>query len=277
MWRAQIPGAPMFQSFEDTASPEQGPPRLKALREAILAEGLSGFLVPRADAHQGEYVAPCDDRLAWLTGFTGSAGLCVVLNDVAGVFVDGRYRVQVSGQIDTGHFTPVDWPETRPGPWLARHLPGGGPVGFDPWLWTPAQIDEITAALPDAIPLEPAGDLIAEVWPERPAPPQGRITPWPVELAGMSHAEQRAAPAEDLREAGDRAAIFTLADSLAWLLNIRGADIPRNPVPQAFAILHDDGRVALFTDPAKLNREARAHLGDAVSVAPPDAFLPALD
>jgi Xaa-Pro aminopeptidase len=267
----------VFQSFSEPARPEQGPPRLARLRQAMAEAGLAGFLVPRADAHQGEYVAPCDDRLAWLTGFTGSAGVCAVLNDVAGMFVDARYSVQARAQVDTDRFTPLDWPATRPGPWLAQHLPDGGPVGFDPWLWTPAQIEEIAAALPDAIPLEPAGDLIAAVWPDRPTPPQGKITPWPVELAGMSHAEKRAALAEDLREAGDRAAVVTLADSLAWLLNIRGADIPRNPVPQGFAILHSDARVALFADPAKLDDAGRAHLGDAVSVAPPEAFLPALD
>ncbi|WP_104019426.1 aminopeptidase P family protein [Roseovarius nitratireducens] len=267
----------MFQSFTETARPEQGPPRLARLRRAMAEAGLVGFLVPRADAHQGEYVAPCDDRLAWLTGFTGSAGLCVVLNDVAGVFVDGRYRVQVSGQIDTGHFTPVDWPETRPGPWLARHLPGGGPVGFDPWLWTPGQVDEIEAALPEGVRLVPSDNLVDAVWHDRPAPPRGPIQPWPETLAGATHAEKRAQLAESLRTSGARAAVITLTDSLAWLLNIRGADIPRNPVPQGFAILHDTGRVALFTDPAKLDTRARAHLGDEVTSAAPEAFGPALD
>ncbi|RXV66247.1 X-Pro aminopeptidase [Roseovarius sp. A46] len=267
----------MFQSFTETARPEQGPPRLARLRRAMAEAGLVGFLVPRADAHQGEYVAPCDDRLAWLTGFTGSAGLCVVLNDVASVFVDGRYRVQVSGQIDTGHFTPVDWPETRPGPWLARHLPGGGAVGFDPWLWTPGQIDEIEAALPEGVRLVPSDNLVDAVWHDRPAPPRGPIQPWPETLAGATHAEKRAQLAESLRASGARAAVITLTDSLAWLLNIRGADIPRNPVPQGFAILHDTGRVALFTDPAKLDTRARAHLGDEVTSAAPEAFGPALD
>lgn len=267
----------MFQSFTETARPEQGPPRLARLRRAMTEAGLVGFLVPRADAHQGEYVAPCDDRLAWLTGFTGSAGLCVMLNDVAGVFVDGRYRVQVSGQIDSGHFTPVDWPETRPGPWLARHLPGGGPVGFDPWLWTPGQIDEIEATLPEGVRLVPSDNLVDAVWHDRPAPPRGPIQPWPETLAGATHAEKRAQLAESLRASGARAAVITLTDSLAWLLNIRGADIPRNPVPQGFAILHDTGRVTLFTEPAKLDTRARAHLGDEVTSAAPEAFGPALD
>ena len=267
----------MFQSFTETARPEQGPPRLARLRRAMAGAGLAGFLVPRADAHQGEYVAACDDRLAWLTGFTGSAGMCAVLNDVAGLFVDGRYRVQARAQADTDHFTPVDWPEIKPGPWLSRHLPEGGPVGFDPWLWTPGQIDEIAGALPDGIRLVPSDNLVDAVWPDRPDPPKGRITPWPDDLAGMSHSEKRAQLAQTLRGSGARAAVITLSDSLAWLLNIRGSDIPRNPVPQGFAILRDDGRVALFTDPAKLDDAARAHLGDEVSLAPADAFGPALD
>jgi len=267
----------LFQSFAETARPEQGPPRLARLRRAMAEAGLAGFLVPRADAHQGEYVAACDNRLAWLTGFTGSAGMCVVLNDAAGLFVDGRYRVQARAQVDTDHFTPVDWPEVRPGPWLARHLPDGGRVGFDPWLWTPGQIDEIAGALPDSVRLVPSENLVDAVWPDRPAPPRGPIRPWPEDLAGAPHAGKRAQLGEDLRAAGARAAVITLSDSLAWLLNIRGSDIPRNPVPQGFAILHDDGRVALFTDPAKLDQAARAHLGTDVACAAPDAFGPALD
>ena len=267
----------MFQSFTETACPEQGPPRLALLRRAMADAGLAGFIVPRADAHQGEYVAACDDRLAWLTGFTGSAGLCAVLNDVAGVFADGRYRVQVRAQVDCDHFTPVDWPETKPGVWLAQHLPEGGTVGFDPWLWTPAQIDEIAAALPEGVRLVPTDNLIDAIWPDRPAPPKGRITPWPETLAGATHAEKRTKLAETLSEKGTRAAVITLCDSLAWLLNIRGSDIPRNPVPQGFAIVQDTGHVQLFTDPAKLDPEARAHLGDAVALAAPDAFGPALD
>jgi Xaa-Pro aminopeptidase len=267
----------LFQSFTETARPEQGPPRLALLRRAMAEAGLVGYLVPRADAHQGEYVAACDDRLAWLTGFTGSAGICAVLGDVAGVFVDGRYRVQARAQVDTGHFTPVDFPETKPGAWLMQHLPGGGAVGFDPWLFTPEQLEDLTAALPEGIRLQPGPNLIDAIWPDRPAPPKGAIRAWPDDLAGMTHAEKRARLAEDLRASGTRAAVITLSDSLAWLLNIRGSDIPRNPVPQGFAILHDDGRVALFTDPAKLDEATRAHLGNEVSLATPEAFGPALD
>jgi Xaa-Pro aminopeptidase len=268
----------MFQSFTETARPDQGPPRLVDLRRAMAEAGLAGFLVPRADAHQGEYVAACDARLAWLTGFTGSAGFCAVLKDAAGVFVDSRYRVQVKAQVDCDHFTPVNWPESRLGAWLAAHLPEGGEVGFDPWLYTPEQIETVREDLSNsAIRLVPSPNLIDRVWTDRPAPPQGAITPWPAHLAGLTHAEKRVQLADALRKAGQRAAVITLADSLAWLLNIRGSDIPRNPVPQGFAILQDDGGAALFTDPAKLDADTRAHLGDAVTVAPPEDFGPALD
>lgn len=268
----------MFQSFHDTASPEQGPPRLKALREAMSAEGLDGFLVPRADAHQGEYVAPCDDRLAWLTGFTGSAGFCVVLADAAGVFVDGRYRAQVKAQVDTARFTPVDWPEIKPGDWLKERLPGGGEVGFDSWLYTPEQIEALERDLGGSgIALRPAANLIDRVWPDRPAPPQGAIRVYPEDLAGETHKAKRARLGRALAEAGQEAAVITMPDSIAWLLNIRGSDIPRNPVPHAFAILHDTGHVTLYVDGAKLDDTVRAHLGDKVLIRPADAFGPGLN
>lgn len=267
----------MLQSFTETARPDQGPPRLERLRRAMADAGLAGWLVPRADLHQGEYVAPCDDRLAWLTGFTGSAGFCAVLADVAGVFVDGRYRVQVRTQVDQAHFTPVDWPETRLGEWLRLHLPQGGSVGFDPWHYTPEQIETAANALAgSAIRLVPHENLIDRIWPDRPAPPQGAITPWPEALAGLTHGEKRTRLAQELREAGQRAAVITLCDSIAWLFNVRGRDIPRNPVPQGLAILHDDGRASLFTDPAKLGAGVRAHLGPEVALAAPAEFAAAL-
>lgn len=267
----------MFQSFDDTASPEAGPARLSALRDAMQAEGLAGFMVPRADAHQGEYVADRDARLSWLTGFTGSAGFCIALADIAGVFVDGRYRVQVKVQVDTGHFTPVNWPETRPADWLKEHLPRGGVIGFDPWLYTAEQIETLEKDLKESgITLRPCANLIDRIWPDQPAAPQGKITAYPLEFAGRAPDAKRAEMAEALRKDGHRAAVITLPDSIAWTFNIRGQDIPRNPVAHAFAILHDTGRMTLFVDAAKLDDEIRAHLGDEVRIAPPDSFAAAL-
>ncbi len=265
-----------LQSFAAGARPDQGPPRLAALRAHLAAAGLSGFLVPRADAHQGEYVAPRDDRLAWLTGFTGSAGFCVVLPDAAGLFVDGRYRLQVRAQVDAGTFTPVDWPETRPGPWIRDRLAAGA-IGFDPWLHTADEIDRLRTDLAGhPVTLAPTANAVDAIWPDQPPPPAAPAVPHPVELAGAPSVEKRATLAAALRAAGHRAAIITLPDSLCWLLNIRGADVPRNPVVHGFAILHDDGRVAVFADPGKFGPAVRTHLGAGVAIAPPAAFLPAL-
>ena len=266
----------MFQSFDATARPEQGPPRLARLRAEMAAEKLDGFLVPRADAHQGEYVAPRDERLAWLTGFTGSAGFAAALTHVAGVFVDGRYRVQVRHQV-AGDFTPVNWPETRLADWLKKQLPKGGSIGFDPWLHSFEEIEKLIEALEGSgITLSESDNLVDRIWPGQPAPPLGAITPYPEDMAGETHGRKRARIAEALREAGQKAVILTLPDSIAWLLNVRGSDIPRNPVPHAFAILHDDARLTLFADPAKCGEALRAHLGPEVTLRPPEAFGPGL-
>ncbi|MEI4261649.1 aminopeptidase P family protein [Roseovarius sp. D0-M9] len=267
----------MFQSFENKSSPEQGPPRLAALREAMAAAQVDGWLVPRADVHQGEYVAPGDERLAWLTGFTGSAGFAAITQDKAGVFVDGRYRTQVRSQTDTGAFQPVDWPETKLAQWLRAALPDGGRVGFDPWLHTLKEMDDLARALSGTgIECVPHANLIDSIWPDRPAPPLGKITTYPDDLAGKTSAEKRAELAERLKAQGHRAAVLTLPDSIAWLLNIRGADIPRNPIPHAFAILHDDTRVELYVHPDKLDALPANCTKDGVSAHADTGFTAAL-
>ncbi len=266
-----------FQSFDATTRPDQGPPRLKALRAVLAEVGLDGFMVPRADRHQGENVAPCDERLAWLTGFTGSAGFAIVLPAVAGIFVDGRYRVQVRTQVDTDHFTPVAWPTTKPGDWLREAAPNGAIIGFDPWLHTRDEIAKLEGALTGSrITLRPTDNLIDRIWTDRPARPRGPILIHPEALAGRASADKRARLAETLTRAGHRAAVLTLPDSLCWLLNIRGADIPRTPVVQAFAILHDDARVTLFLDETRLTPDLAAHVGAGVTLRPPEAFEAAL-
>lgn len=267
-----------LQSFTTLSRPGDGPPRLARLRAELAGAGVAGFLVPRADAHQGEYVAACDARLAWLTGFTGSAGFAIVLPDRAGVFVDGRYRVQVRAQVDTGAFTPVNWPEVKPGDWLREHLPGGGAIGYDPWLHTVDEIGRLETALKDSgIHLTPLPrNPIDAIWTDRPAPPRGRVWAHPAVLAGKFPSLKIAEVVLTLSEAGQTAAILTLPDSICWLLNIRGSDIPHNPVAQAFAIVTDDTLVTLFIDPAKLDAEARAYLASEVTLKEPGDFLPAL-
>ena len=265
----------MFQTFEVTARPEQGVGRLALLRAEMAGAGLDGWLVPRADAWQGEYVADCDARLAWLTGFTGSAGFAAVLADVAGVFVDGRYRVQVRAQV-APVFTPVDWPEVKLADWLLREMPGGGVVGYDPWLHTVEEIEKLDRALAGkGIELRPGGNLVDRIWADRPAPPMAPFTAWPEEFAGEGHGAKRARIGRAVAAEGAAAAVITLPDSIAWLLNIRGADVRCNPVPQAFLILTAEGVATLFCRAGKAEG-VRAHLGEGVAVREEAEFLDAV-
>ncbi len=253
----------MFQTFDSASSPEQGPPRLAALRRAMAAAGYDAYLVPRADAHMGEYVAPCDARLQWLTGFSGSAGFCAVTPDVAGVFIDGRYRVQVRGEVDPDAFTAVHWPETTLADWLIGQLPDGGVVGFDPWLHSIDELRKIREKLdPAGITLRPGANLIDPLWDDRPARPAAPIRVQPDDLAGETHASKRARLADPQAHV-----VLTLPDSICWLLNIRGGDIPRNPVVQAFAVLGPDSAVQLFTE-APADAAVLAHFGDVVTRHP---------
>lgn len=266
----------MFQSFEVTARPEQGPPRLAALRAKIADQGLDGFLVPRADAHQGEYVAARDERLAWLTGFTGSAGFCVVLDRIAGVFIDGRYRTQVKAQV-AKDYTPVPWPDITLSTWLKAQLPQGGKVGYDAWLHSTGQIAQTEKELEGSgIELIRIGNLVDAIWDDQPPPPMKPIKAHPIEFAGERAADKIARLAAELTKAHHASAVITLPDSIMWLLNIRGADIPRIPVAHGFAILHDSGALDLFMAAEKL-----ADLGDhfpaSVSVHDPADLLSAVN
>ena len=267
----------MFQSFVATGTPEQGPPRLAELRKALLRMGLTGFWVPRADAHQGEYVAARDARLEWLSGFSGSAGFCIVLPHVAGVFIDGRYRVQVRAQV-ADVFTPVPWPEVKPGEWLREKMPDGGVVGYDPWLHTRDELDKVINLLEGSgITLRAVANPVDALWNDQPAPPKGRVMVHPEALAGESAPAKRKRMADVLRAAGQKAVVLTLPDSLCWLLNIRGADVPKNPVVLAFAVLHDSGLLDLVIDPDKLDPIVQAHLGADVRLAKPENFGAVLD
>ena len=267
----------MFQSFEATASPDQGPPRLAALRRAMVDDELDGFIIPRSDAHRGEYVAPCDERLAWLTGFTGSAGFAVVLKDQAGVFIDGRYRTQVKAQVDLAHFTPVDWPKTKLTDWVIERAEKEAMIGFDPWLHSVDEVDAVTKAF-EAAGIEPAywENLVDAIWEDRPPRPTEPLAVYPEALAGKSLAQKLDDVAMILREAEQSAAVLTLPDSIAWLLNIRGGDIARIPVPHAFAIAHADATVDLFTD-APVNDAVRRHFGKRVRVEAYERFLDAFE
>lgn len=268
----------MFQTFDATTTPETGGPRLIALRNEMKTEGLDGFIIPRADAHQGEYVADCDARLAWLTGFTGSAGFCIALMDTAGVFIDGRYTLQVRDQVDLAHFTPIDWPKTKLGDWLANTAKGGDVIGFDPWLHNKGDIDAAVKRLTGTgITLQPCGNLVDRIWADRPCAPTGQMVPYDVALAGKSSKDKRTQIASKLRDAGQGSVVLTQPDAIAWLLNTRGTDLDKTPVTLAFATLDQAGHAKLFIDLAKVDEKLRQHLGNDVTIQSQDQLGPAID
>ena len=248
--------------------------RLEALRKELKARGLDGFVIPISDEHMSEYVGGYAQRLAWLTGFGGSAGTAVVLADRAAIFVDGRYTIQVRDQVDERLFEYRSVP-TEPIPaWLAEHAPAGAKIGFDPWLhgkpWVDACVRALAANGASMVAVE--SNPIDAVWADRPAPSAAPALVHPTELAGQSSEAKRSQVAEWLAAKGLDAAVVSALDSVAWLLNIRGADVDRTPVALSFVIAHADGTAELFIAEDKVTPELRAHLGNAVTIAPYTAF-----
>ena len=262
----------------EASSSETGA-RLAALRAELARRGLDGFVVPRADEHQGEYVAPASERLAWLTGFTGSAGAAVVLAERAAVFADGRYTLQVRDQVDAACFAVQHLVEEPPETWIEANLGAEGKLGYDPWLHSERQTVRLRKAA------EAAGaELVAvednpidALWSERPPPPSAPIAAHPLEYAGRASADKRADLAKGLTEKGAAAAVLTLPDSIAWLLNVRGGDVPRTPLPLSFALLRADATLDWFVAPEKLTPGLAVHLGNGVIARAPDELGPALD
>jgi len=267
---------------EHTIRAAKAPPRsdrLGSLRAELSKRGLAGFVVPRGDEHQGEYVSPRAERLAWLTGFTGSAGLAVVLEEKAAIFVDGRYTLQVRAQADGELFEFCHLTENPATEWIAKNLLRGKVLGYDPWLHTPIERERFAAAAAKA-----GGRLVAcesnpldAVWCDQPATPIAPIRPHPLQYAGKASADKRAEIASGLKANGVNSAVLTAPDSIAWLLNIRGGDVPHTPLPLSFAIGHADGTVELFCDRRKLAPGLMEHLGNAVKVSPREAFAMELD
>jgi Xaa-Pro aminopeptidase len=253
--------------------------RLAALRKELAGQGLAGFLVPRADEHQGEYVPKRAERLAWIANFTGSAGLAIVLKDKAAIFVDGRYTIQVREQVDAQLFEIRHLINEPPEAWIAGNLKKGEVLGFDPWLITPDAAQRYREAARKAGAELKAVDRnpLDAAWTDQPPEPIAPIWPQATSHAGLSAAEKRALIARKLKERGQDAAVISAPDSLAWLLNIRGGDVPRTPFALGYAVIDKEGKVDLFMDPRKLTAEARAHLGNEVAVQPKTGFLPALD
>lgn len=253
--------------------------RVAALRAELARLGLRGFLVPRADEHQNEYVPPHAERLRWLTGFSGSAGLAVVLTDAAAVFVDGRYTLQVRAEVPADLFEYHHLLDSPPTDWLRRRLLRGDRVGYDPWLHTVEGVERLAAACQRAgaelVPCEP--NPLDRLWSDRPPPPRAPVVPHDLAYAGRSAEDKRREVARALEEQDADVVVLTAPESVAWLLNVRGGDVPHTPLPLAFALLHRDATVDLFLDPAKVTAGLGDHLGPAVRLHPPEAFGPALD
>jgi len=245
--------------------------RVAALREVLHGAGLDGFLIPRSDEHLGEYVPPGAERLAWLTGFTGSAGLAVVLTHEAAVFADGRYTLQLAAEVDPAVFAPRHITDDPPPAWIAARAKR---IGYDPWLISEDGLDRLTEAGLEMIPLRP--NPIDAIWSDRPPAPTQQAVPHPLAFAGQPSAKKIEAFAAELGTAGDHASVLTDPASIAWLLNIRGGDLPYTPVALGFAILREDATVTLFMAASKLSPETLEWLGSWVAVQPQDAFAAAL-
>lgn len=251
-----------FQNFDSVSDPSVGAPHVAMLRTWLAEHKLDGFIVPRADEHQGEYVAPGSERLRWLTGFAGSAGAAIVMTDRAVIFVDGRYTLQVRQQSDMNLFKVESLVDNPPSSWLADNLGKGARLGFDPWLHTISEAAALRVAAEkvgvELIPVE--RNPIDEIWQDRPKQPLGRVTIQPAELAGELARDKLKRLAAAIAKQGATHAVLTDPSSIAWTFNIRGSDVPHTPLPLGFAILAAEGEPLLFLDKRKLPIETEAYL-----------------
>ena len=267
----------MRQTFDESTDPAFGARHLPLLRARMAEQGLDGFLVPHEDEHQNEYLPQANERLAWISGFTGSAGAAVVLSDRAAIFTDGRYTVQVRAQTDGDLFERVDLAALPD--WL-EGAPAGSVIGYDPRLHSPDALSVLRRAV-----LKAGGELkpveanpLDLAWgDDRPAQPSAPVAPHEDRYAGESHADKRTRIGRAVAEAGADVVLLTAPASIAWLFNIRGGDVIRTPLPLAQAILEADGRARLFLDPRKVTNELPGWLGDTVSIEDPDGLPMALD
>jgi len=267
-----------FQTFEEPESGVALTARLAAFREELARRKLTGFVIPRADQQQNEYVAPSEERLAWLTGFTGSAGMAIVLTQEAAVFVDGRYTLQAAKQVDHKAWSVEPLVDPPPENWLARHVVAGDRLGFDPWLHTSAAVERLAAACAKA-----GAELIAvdtnpldSVWTERPPPPLAPAAIHGTQFSGEGEAEKLDRIRTEIAKLGVDALVLSDSHAVAWAFNIRGADVSHTPLPLSYALVPKDGRPTIFIDHRKLSNSVRDHLEQTADVAEPDALAPKL-
>ena len=264
----------MFQQFSEKSDPSAGKARVAALRARMKEEGLDAFLVPHADEHQNEYLPERAERLAWLTGFTGSAGAAIILDDSAQVFTDGRYTLQVRAQTDPSVFTPRDIVSEPPHEWLAANLKSGMRVGFDAWLHTVAGVERLaeacTKSRADLVPV--SRNLVDAIRNDLPSPPLEPVAIHPLEFAGETARDKIARITGDVKAKDAAAVILTDPASICWLFNIRGADVAHTPLALAFAILPVEGEPSLFIDKRKLPVKTEAYLTQLATLRPPSEF-----
>jgi Xaa-Pro aminopeptidase len=267
-----------FQTFEDPEGGVALSARLSAFREELARRDLTGFVVPRADSQQNEYVPPCDERLAWLTGFTGSAGLAIVLAARAAVFVDGRYTLQAGRQVDASAWTIEPLIDPPPESWLTKQLAPGDRLGFDPWLHTTAAAERLAKACARAgaelVAVD--GNPVDAIWTERPASPLAPVRVHGLDFAGEAEADKLARIRAEIGRLGVEALVLSDSHAVAWTFNIRGGDVAHTPLPLSYALVPKDGRATIFIDHRKLSNSVRDHLEKTASVEEPDALLPRL-
>ena len=253
--------------------------RLDALRNECAKSGFDGFLVPMADEYQSEYVPASAQRIAFLSGFTGSAGFIAVLKDKAAFFTDGRYTLQASQQIPSDLYTVHDSAVKSPVAWLSENASPQMKIAYDPWLHTAESVERLKKTLSktgvELVPVEK--NLVDAIWQDRPSPPKAPIYAYDITYAGKSSSDKRALLAEDLKKQKLAAAVITDTTSIAWLLNIRGGDVANTPLPLSFAILYATGKVKWFVDPAKITGGLEENLGTQVEIEDPLQFPHALD
>lgn len=264
----------MFQSFDVTSDPSQGAARVARLREWLAGKKLDGFIVPRADEHQGEYVPARAERLSWLTGFTGSAGAAIILADSAEIFVDGRYTLQVRSQVDPSIFSVQNLVETPPAKWLGDNAAKDARIGFDPWLHTIAEAKALKTALEKrgAELVAVTKNAVDAIWDDQPGVPLEPVDIQPLDYAGELAKDKLARIAESLQADGATHTILTDPSSLAWTFNIRGRDVPHTPLALGFAVISADGQHLLFMDKRKLPRTTEAYLTQLSDIRPPSAL-----
>jgi Xaa-Pro aminopeptidase len=267
-----------FQTFEEPEGGVALTARLSAFREELARKKLTGFVIPRADQQQNEYVPPSEERLAWLTGFTGSAGLAIVLSRQAAVFVDGRYTLQAAKQVDHKAWSVEPLIDPSPENWLTRHLVAGDRLGFDPWLHTSAAAERLAAACAKANAELVAVDTnpLDSVWTERPAPPLGPVAIHGAQFSGETESDKLKRIRTEITRLGVDALVLSDSHAVAWTFNIRGADVSHTPLPLSYALVPKDGRPTIFIDHRKLSNSARDHLEQSAGVEEPDALMPKL-